>query len=1220
MQGTEGISSAGSNCRSGPFLQIRGYLKNTKYLEDEIVSEIRTLNLFRCGSAEDSFENTGEEAAVNYFVTDYFDSIMVEKQDQKAATLSECMGILKEANTKKGVSHQRFCLYSSEDTKCDIFGRMDNFPVLMVIQLFVNPNIYQASSFDGGEKLSRKKLIGKLQHFVETHYSASEVIWEIYELLTAGDFAVVIRCEKIHKAYDICTLIRSLRLSVKEGGCADKVGESVFFSYSICGVMDGIDEKEPKKRETLWGKYLESEDQVVVRIKYTQSFRQRLTKDARLKKKLLTEGFHLIGRYDHQMSLSPAEFQQIYPLLRQYKLEGRGITPDDLTETPVSGKVRILVAMMAGCYIAQINERLLLKYDEDAYLEGTRSDEWTLVCDNGMPWRTLHKENNRKIEEIKKKVLVLEKATEPYYQSARNLKEYLRLLGRLCRVLREINKLKELRISVANALIQYETLIDSFQYYIDRIPEGKEKVYADIIETNLQYGLRALEIFTRYIRNVNLQAFQTPNYDLQTNMSIEKVLLAYSQFLKPYVIKKEKTSPYIISVDLQPLIVPSMGVRDLSVTVPFDSSSSRDDEASPRRLMIVYSPTFSFLCETCFQLSAVFHEIAHQFRYENRRERNQCLERSVLKKFIHLLIVEILNGYNSHDLAGSPVVEDMVEMIYRDVFSCLIQEEDREERLFRFVDILCRELTEFCGYAFQTGQTARSEVERYLSKTRKGIQEYDQLAVEAISRIADCLDQIDEVDDKMLRKKCQCRNEILRERVCLQARLAEAVQEFKACQEDQIFGSIIKNLKEAEECDLADTCESLWRKMSHEHDNSEEIGREAFKKWNDWEDFARNTNAKNTKVDMEQIRHLLKQYHNINEAYREFRRYIKGYDWSEEDFEQRYRYWELFEALCGSLQEGLQKALNELLKSHSGKMDWEILAVPSEYIDDLMKSMRLKGEKGMQKAVREWLQFYCRDDINIFVQQEVLIYRETTSDLFMCASMNLDFFGYLVVAAEMLKFDRQNKDMQMKRVSCVLQCLYVRESGNRDESGKLSLTAQDFYRGLKKRMEKETELLLRGLHKVLKGRDEGADFLDKWPEEHKFGNLKEMNNFLDECVLIGNLTSTQRWILRIYRQVVAIVRCQSEYEMNQDIIGQKEIWYDITSEQSYYFNEDVRKILKTNGDSGLCSSITEILNSPARFFAERKAILQEEMDFILSQYERNCKSIFIEQGGGKHGV
>lgn len=1214
MQGTEGIRAADFICRSDPFLQIHGFLKRTKYLEDEIVSEIRMLNLYRCGSAEDSFENT-DEVTANYFVTDYFDSIMVEKQDQKAATLSECMGIQKEANTKKGVSHQRFCLYSSEDTKYDIFGSLDSYPILMVIQLFVNPNIYQASSFDGGEELSRKKLIGKLYHFIETHFSDSGAAWNIYELLTAGDFAVVIRCKKIHTAYDICTSIRSLRLSVKESDPAGRVEESVFFSYSICGVMDGDDSRETKQRETLWKEYLEPEDQVVVRIKYTQSFRQRLTEDARLKKNLLAEGFHLIGRYDHQMSLTPEEFQQIYPVLRQYKLEGRAITPDDVTGVPVSEKVRILLGMMSRRYIAQINERLLLNYDEDAYLEGTKADEWTLVCDNGMPWRTLHQENSRRIEKIKKKVLMLETAMEPYYQSARNLKEYLRLLGRLCRVLHEINKLKELRISVANALIQYETLIDSFQYYIDQIPEGTEKTYADIIEINLQYGIRALEIFTRYIRNVNLQAFQTPNYDLQTNMSIEKILLAYNQFLKPYVIKREKNDPYIVSADLQPLIVPSMGVRDLSVAVPFDDNSSREDEASPRKLMIVYSPTFSFLCETCFQLSAVFHEIAHQFRYESRWKRNRCLEKSILEKFIQLLILEILNGYNNHDLAGNLVVGDLVEVIYKEVFSCLIQEEDRGERLFRFVDILREELTGFCRYASNTDQTARSEAEVYLSKTRKGIQEYDHRAVETISGIADCLDQIDEADRKLLRKRGKCRNEDLGERICLQNRLGEAIQKFKICQEDQIFGSITENLKKAEEYGLAEVYERLWRKMSDKHDNSEEVGREAFEKWNTWEN-----SVKNTRVDMEQIRHLLKQYHNINESYREFRRYIKAHNWSEADFRQNFKYRELFEALCRSLQKELPEALNGLLKSHSGKMDWEMLAVSSEYIDDLMKSMRLKGEEGMQKTVREMIRFHSEEEINNFVWQDVCIYRETTSDLFMCAVMNLDFFGYLVVAAEMLKFDSQSEDMQMKRVSYVLQCLYVREPGRRDESGKMNLTVQDFHRSLKERMKGETELLLRGLHEVLKGRGGEAHILDQWPREHRFTDLKEMSAFLDDCVLIGDLTSTQRWILRIYRQVAAIVRYQSDYEINQNIIGQKEIWNDITSEQSYYFNEDVKKILEKNGDSGLCGSITEILNSPARFFAKRKAILREEMDFILSQYERNCKSIFIGQGGGIRGV
>lgn len=1176
------------------------------------MGEIRMLNLFRCGLAEEfkglteKTEDAGEEVK-NFFVTDYFDSIKVERQDEKTATLSECMGIQGEANTKTGVSHQRFCLYSTEDSGHDIFNKEVEYPVLMVIQLFINPDIYQASSFVGGEEISRNALIGRLNRFIEKKNHGFEVKWRIYQLLTVGDLAVVIRAKKVHAAYDICTMVRSLCVSVKSG--EQTLKEAAFFSYSICGIVDGDEHGESGK----WREYLEPQDQVSLRIKYTYTFRRRFEENSGLKQKLLANGKHLIGRYDHQMSLTPDEFQKIYPLLKWYKLKSEEIRSDVWEGCDYSEKTKILAEMMRGGHISYINEQLLLNYEKDVNLDGEQDEEWGVLCETGVKWSTLYERNDEKIEAIGERVEKLEGKMETYYQSARNLKEYLRLLGRLNRVFHEINKLKELRISVANALIQYETLIVSFENYVGPIPGGKEKFYADIIEENLQYGIRALEIFTRYIRNVNLQSFQTPNYDLQTNMSIEKILLAYSQFLKPYVLERGEGRPCEMAADFQPLIVPSMGVRDLSVAVVFGNDIRSDKAESNRKLMVVYSPTFSFLCETCFQLSAVFHEMAHQFRYEDRGERNQCLQKSILMKFIQLLVLNILDKNGEYDLAESPLVRELVKVVYRDVFPSLIPAENQEECLARFRKTLCAELTGFCRYASESGRTLRAEVDIYLEKTKKGVQEYDKKAVGIISKIADCLDKV-ETKEKEFSAVQENRDfsKSLNESV---QNLVKAVRELKICQEDQIFQGIIKELHnlDKEKYKVVEAYEELWKNMSVQHDNSEQIGMEAFRIWQEEKENL----LKNTNVDKEQIVYLLKQYHNVNAAYRYFWQYAERYPISEEVFSQKVRYQKLFEALCESLQRELPGELNSLLKSRDEELKWSAIAISSEYLDRYMKELRIKGKKGMADKLKKIFQLHSETWLCEFVEQDVSIYREVTSDLFMCAAMELDFFGYLIVAAEMLKFNRWNEEAQMDRVSYVLQCLYAKAAGIRNGSG---ITAQDFHSSIEKRVKEEIKILLCGLHEVAVKEEREKEIVKKWPGNHEFINWEEINSFLEDCIKIETLTSTQKWIIRVYRQAVAIVRKRFRCEINANIIGREEIWNDITSDKAYSFNEGLRNILEKNRDCKIYGSITEILNSPAKFFAKRRAILFEELDFILDQYERNCKNIFKGQGGEECGI
>lgn len=1163
------------------------------------MSEIKMLNLFRCGLAEDACEDIRKDELANYFAVDYFDMIHVEDMDQKTAALSDCMGIQQKANNKKGVSHQRYCLYSSEQGLSDIFGKEESYPVLMVIQLFINPNIYQATSFSDGEVFSGDNWIKKLNALIKKQSIASKVKWKIYQLLTAGDLAVVVRCEKVHTAYDICTLIRSVRFGVE----GKEIEESVFYSYSVCGVLDTVDQQTQKVAEVCWQNCLDANDQVIVRIKYTQSFRKKLQKNPDLKDRLLAEGAHLIGRYDHQLSFSREEFQQLYPYIRQYKLEGKKIYIEN-TENLKSPKVRMLLEMMNEQYISYMNERLLLHYEQDLFLKGTEAETWMLLCEK--EWNSLYNVNYQKIVRVKEKILKLEKQMRPYYQSARNLKEYLRLAGRLCRVLNEINKLPELRISTSNILTQYETMIDSFAYYVNNISGDRKKDHADTIEENLRYGIRALEIFIRYIRNVNLQTFQTPNYDLQTNVCIEKVLLAYSQFLKPLV--DRRTMPYELPVRLQPMIVPSMGERDLSVVVPFHYCKRGDNREHVQRLMVVYSPTFSFLCETCFQVPAVFHEIAHQFRYESRRERNGCLERYILKTFLHLPILRILNMYEMYDLATVSFIEEIVNVVYDEVFVNLVKDEDRDACLQSFCRKMSEELKSFFEYVFEVVRfiekedenDLEKEVKNYLSKTKCSIQKYDEPILNKIEKIDESVDEIKKREKIIVDKKQRdLQPAAIKERLDLQKELKTAVRNLKILQEQQICGAVIEKLYAAGESELAEDYKILWKQLHDDHRNSIEIGIEAFEKWN-----ISQKKWKGKAFDQEQITGLLRQYHGINSAYKNFDVRVPE-DLSKDTLKGQLRYQKLYDDLCKILSEELPARLKQYAERQKNMLDWNTESLSNEYLSCLAKNIRLNGKKGMRRILSDIFEKESREGIENYVTKKTNFYREVTSDLFMCAMMDLDGFGYLVVAAEIFKFNSENQEIQIQRVSLVLQCLCAVASKNKN------LEAEIFWEELLSRMRQETKVLHEGLCKESKaGRIEGES-LKTCPENAEFKTIEEIRQFLDACVNEEGLTSTQGWIIRIYRQVAAIIHNITGYHVSRTIIGMKEVWEDVIQEKAYYAQkESLRELLQKAGGARLCESITEILNSPAKYFVEKKSILHEEVDFILSQYEESCKNIF----------
>lgn len=205
------------------------------------MKRIKLLNLFRCSSAGRKIT----EKEIHYFVTDYFDGIKVEDLSLSETTLAECLGIQQSANEKKGVSHQRYCLLDQDDGEEDIFQMNLEAPLLTIIQVFINADIYQAEGFADGEEISCNNCMKKIRSCIGTLIGLNtEIHWKIYRLITEGDFAIIVRSKNIHDAYDMSTLVRNISLRV---GDID-VGHA-FFTYSISGILNkGVERQDENDR------------------------------------------------------------------------------------------------------------------------------------------------------------------------------------------------------------------------------------------------------------------------------------------------------------------------------------------------------------------------------------------------------------------------------------------------------------------------------------------------------------------------------------------------------------------------------------------------------------------------------------------------------------------------------------------------------------------------------------------------------------------------------------------------------------------------------------------------------------------------------------------------------------------------------------------------------------------------------------------------------------
>lgn len=1133
------------------------------------------LSLYRCSSTEKKMS----ESNINYFVTDYFDGIKVEFLDENA-TLATCMGIKRDANEKEGVSHQRYCLVGKEDSESNIFKVSSDLPVLTVIQIFINPDIYQADSFqEGNKEITCENCMKKVEQCIKTQLcNTNNMQWKLYRLLTAGDFAIVIRSKTIHEAYDVSTLVRSIHMTVD--------GESkgtVFFSYSISGVLHkedgaigGIDEIE-------WGKYLEAKDEVHVRVEYSQAFRNGnfTEEDEFYINRFLEEGFRLWGRYDHWITFTPQEFQALYPYIREFKFSKLEITGTDI-DLAISDKVKCILWMMKNGYIAYINERLFLRYESDYFLTKRPVAQWQLRCSS--EWVTLYERNYQKINQIKVHAISLEQKLEKYYQSARNLKEYVRLVGRFCRILYEINQLQELRVSAANLLLQIEAMVESVNSFLEFAEKNvwERKEIADYIEESLRRGIAALEIFMRYARNINLQTLQTQNYDLQTNVCMIKVLLAYSQFLQPFVGRedREPEKTYYLSRKMYPIIVPNMCVKDLSVSVLFNITYPDADLKAMsfdknQRLMVVYTPTFAFLCETCFLLPAVFHEIAHQFRYESREIRNACLKRYILKTLILSVVLELLDDKHEYRFMDEYIVKNLVNEIY----SCLdekvsypqIQGYGLQEYKMSFTYLL----EKFVNDILREEKKPRTVIMRYLDRTKMNVLVFDDAILDVLQEIENDLKLIDSSSGNKEK---------------LMDNLRQHLEKLVSLQQQQILdklnGLYMQEKVKFDRCEANEveegTLESLQQRLRN---NSKNL----------FEFYQKNESVMGEDI-RQQLRNLLKKYHNVGTVYD----YCQ-YSLSDECFDECFENQKIFSELCVSVYQIILERLEEFQKDRDSALKWDTIALTSEELEAIIQRIKLEKKEGMEARIRAIFARYEEGGMGELADTQIELYREITSDLFMCAIMGLDAWGYLVVVAENFVFRKSTEHALYSRVCKVLECLVESDFGEREFNSK-NFTAE-----LTRILRKELQMLMLK-SKAVRGEDTDHD-ISEW-------DFPEMEAFLNEFEGVP-MSTTQAWIIRIYKQITYIIYNISQIYVSKEEVGEEEIWNDISGERSYIKKRDeLQKILKNGFGGELCADISEILNSPARYFETRKSLLYKEMQFVLKYYEENCRYIFKQENEG----
>lgn len=682
--------------------------------------DVRVVRLIRKEIGEQKGKKQdGTKTKMSFLATDYFDvmqvdSVSIEKLDNPLAAI---MGIwpAEKPNEDEAVAHS-YSLYFNEEMLKQEKGKawcgnpfaevaQENvMPILSMIQVYIIPDIMAQALPEASAEVLVDVLYCDLheaiKEFKEQHPDAVFTL-RIYKMLSTGDFAIAIRSSKAEVSFQISAAIRQRKM----GNPSDCGGLKLvmYKTYSLLTFSSALIPSEEGKAE---GRF-------VLRGCYSNLYWSRKREiENNLEGKNLwpnTRLFGLNGRYDFSVRIREDEFKELYPLIQKYK-EGESIPDISLDQKQDISIVDYMIYLMSKGYLSYVNERCLISQDEwmvqlpetSGYCKMSLSPD---VIDNNL----LESKINGFYTTVKKKYFATKDkiAKSPAYR--KNLMQHTELLGKLVQLCYNINASSDARIYAAVLLEQLDVVIDSIEVYVNmynikKQDEDEQENLLDLLEVYIQESVQALDSYAKYIRNCNLQSIQTPNYNLESNMGMEKLLIGYSEMLDIFIKFYQKKYPAASSGGkaraFLPIVVPALHERDMSVEVLFMEGVTKDwmeekkiwDETNRneiRHCMVVSVPTLMELGDVRTMTVTLFHEIAHQFHeYETASERNDALLHYIVHTSMGEVAAELamkmqreLGGYDREDW-----FEQFLQINLTESYLCHYYKEDGGEIKYPYRD------------------------------------------------------------------------------------------------------------------------------------------------------------------------------------------------------------------------------------------------------------------------------------------------------------------------------------------------------------------------------------------------------------------------------------------------------------------------------------------------------------------------------------------------------
>lgn len=970
--------------------------------DTEAKDDIRIIKLCRKPIAsrfqqrDANYENQNQNS---FFATDYFDTLE-QTPLNISDSLPEILGISTEKISENGkITMQGYTLYSSvlmqneyEKKERKYAGNPfeeNKMPFLSIIQVHITPEIF--ARVEKEKAICRETIF--LKHFLEDIYQIidetvntdprmnNQFVARVYQQLSSGDIAVVIKSYQATTSYKISTAIRKRVINLNSNASEMPTTPIVIYkTYTLLTIDDMIIEAGLSEESQI----INENNRYVIRCVYSNKY--WAMNEAERKKwesdyQNVERNIHrLNGRYDLSLEFSEEEFHILLPEIKKYK-NSNDLSSNKDNGKPLSDKGLYLMSLMKNEYISYINERYLLCMDKNTVSKESNSCIIAECCKKENNILFMEDSNDRRIKELKEKYSEIKKEFKDVKGYRKNIEHNMLLLSKEISMCTDINKLSDTRIYATVLLEQLEIVIDCMKEYIKLYKDsnGNQSILEEY-EACLQKVVYTIDQYAQYIRNNNMQSLQTPNYNIESSAGMDKLLISYSELLRIFMnyylkeVQKEGETKFL------PVMVPNLLEGNVRVEVLFPEiivDFEPEMKTERKKLLIVNSATLAEVSNMPFMLTSLFHEVAHQFRYEDRRERNAVLLEYALMKALEPTAENIIQKflYDNNIIGEEYIISELlVQNMAEAILECRFNKKTDNEKvtldykyqnlpLSNFREYFEKDITAILT-ACRDNQRIQQKAELFVSDIVQGSLASNSSVILAISKFAKALDEllapIKKNDNEELKEKIKSVEKAAFEMLWA---CAEKMQE--------------KNLS----IDTEKTFEENWKNCF-----GLETGKITTEMWKKFYFYA--ASLWSLEKSPEKVGNIYEQmYHNIRKAWREQLESCLYYEQNKEenleyaDYKKMpfYQYWAVLGRYLG--------------------VDYDT----SENSDRFIRLVKESIDTDIRRA-----------------DEAIAEYREETSDIFMCSVVPLTSFGYIKFMAITLPMDMGISDTYIQRIIRVI--------------------------------------------------------------------------------------------------------------------------------------------------------------------------------------------------------